>query len=124
RLERAEVRMDRDRLRTSLDAALTALRHWKHSSSRRRHPREMQHREIVADFLAADLPDAAREVLLADASAVLAELTATLSEHELRPASSISSQRLDAAASHSGSSPTRTPVAATARSCSARAWRV
>lgn len=85
RLERAEVRMDRDRLRTSLDAALTALRHWKHSSSRRRHPREMQHREIVADFLAADLPDAAREVLLADASAVLAELTATLSEHELRP---------------------------------------
>jgi HAD superfamily hydrolase (TIGR01549 family) len=85
RLERAGYSVDRAALRSSLDAALTALGHWKHASSRRRTPREMTHREIVGDFIAADLDDGPRAVLMADAAEVLADLTTEMSEHTLRP---------------------------------------
>lgn len=85
RLARAGYPVGHDALRATLESALTALGHWKHASSRRRQPREMTHREIVGDFLAADLPDGPRDVLVAEASEVLAELTTTLSWHELRP---------------------------------------
>lgn len=85
RLARAGYDVAHPTLRASLDAALTALAHWKHSSSRRREPREMTHREVVGDFLAADLAAGPRDVLVAAASDVLAELNTTLSAHELRP---------------------------------------
>lgn len=85
RIQRAGHTVDRVALRSSLDAALTALGHWKHSSSRRRHPREMSHREIVDDFLAADLAPGPRAALVADAAEVLADLTTELSEHTVRP---------------------------------------
>ncbi|RPF21776.1 HAD family hydrolase [Myceligenerans xiligouense] len=63
----------------------TALRDWKNSASRRLAPRELTHREIWDDFLAAPLPPAAREVLVGQAGALQQMVTLTLAEHELRP---------------------------------------
>ncbi|RMI12891.1 HAD family hydrolase [Cellulomonas triticagri] len=74
-----------DRVRGSLDAGLTALKHWKHAQSRRLQPVEMAPREIVGDFLFPDLEPAARALLVAEASDVLLALTTTLSEHRVRP---------------------------------------
>lgn len=85
RLARAGSPVSADTLRASIDAGLAALKHWKHASSRRLEPREMTHREVVGDFLAADLPVAARAALVADAGEVLAELNTTLSTHTVRP---------------------------------------
>ncbi|GAA3651787.1 HAD-IA family hydrolase [Microbacterium marinilacus] len=85
RLARAGSPVPAAVLRGSLDAGLAALKHWKHASSRRLEPREMGHREVVGDFLAADLPPAARAVLVAEAPEVLAELNVTLSVHTVRP---------------------------------------
>lgn len=84
-LDRAGHPIPVDRLRASLDAALTALKAWKNAASRRRHPREMTHREIVGDFLASDLPAAARAVLVGQAAEILETMGALISEHHLRP---------------------------------------
>ncbi|GAA4622832.1 HAD-IA family hydrolase [Cellulomonas oligotrophica] len=96
-LARAGQHIDPVRVRTSLDAALTALKHWKHASSRRLAPREMDHREVVGDFVAADLPPAARAVLVAEADHVLDLLTSRLSTHRVRPGVP---RLLDLAAAH------------------------
>lgn len=85
RVARAGWSIEPARIRASLDAGLTALRHWKHASSRRRLPREMTHREVVGDFLAADLPAPIRALLVAEAGAVLEETNVTLSNHAVRP---------------------------------------
>ncbi|WP_010524995.1 HAD family hydrolase [Nesterenkonia sp. F] len=85
RLRRALLPADAREIRRSLDAALTALKHWKHAQSRRPAPQEMSPREVVADFLAADLPTPARTLLTVEADEVLAEVTCTLSAHDLRP---------------------------------------
>lgn len=85
RLRRAQLPADARAIRRSLDAALTALKHWKHAQSRRPAPQELSPREVVADFLAADLPTPARTLLTVEADEVLAEVTATLSGHDLRP---------------------------------------
>lgn len=85
RAKRAGYVLDAAAARASLDAGITALGHWKHSSSRRLAPREMSHREVVGDFLAADLPTPIRALLVAEAGEVLEEFNTTLSAHEVRP---------------------------------------
>jgi len=85
RAARAGHVIDQGSVRASLDAGITALGHWKHASSRRLEPREMTHREVVGDFLVADLPTPVRTLLVAEAGEVLEELNTTLSEHEVRP---------------------------------------
>ncbi|WP_175985799.1 HAD family hydrolase [Microbacterium tenebrionis] len=85
RADRAGYVIDAPTVRASLDAAVTALKHWKHASSRRTEPREMTHREVVGDFLAADLPAPIRALLIAEAGAVLEDMNAMLSDHEVRP---------------------------------------
>lgn len=85
RAERAGYEIDVATVRTSLDAALTALKHWKHASSRRTAPREMTHREVVGEFLAADLPAPVRALLAAEASSVLEDMNTMISDHEVRP---------------------------------------
>ncbi len=85
RVARAGHHIDQATVRASLDAGITALGHWKHASSRRLEPREMTHREVVGDFLVADLPSPIRALLVAEASEVLEELNTTLSDHEVRP---------------------------------------
>ncbi len=85
RAARAGHVIDRGTVRASLDAGITALGHWKHASSRRLEPREMTHREVVGDFLVADLPTPVRTLLVAEAGEVLEELNTTLSDHEVRP---------------------------------------
>src|SRR5699024_12117585 len=56
------------RLRESIDAGLTALKHWKNASSRRLRPRELSQREVIADFMVADLPDGPRQLLATQAA--------------------------------------------------------
>lgn len=85
RLARAGIATDIDRVHASVEAGLTALKHWKHAQSRRRAPRELAPREIVGDFLVSDLDDASRALLAAEASDVLLGVTTTLSAHDLRP---------------------------------------
>lgn len=85
RLDRLGRTVDHGRLRASIDAGLSALKHWKHAASRRLAPREMTHREVVEDFLASDLSADVRAILVAEAGDVLAQMHSTLSDHALRP---------------------------------------
>ncbi|WP_197517249.1 HAD family hydrolase [Microbacterium karelineae] len=85
RIRRIGLDLPVDALERSVSSGLTALKHWKHAQSRRPEPAELAPREIVGEFLAADLPDAARSLLVAEASDVLVEVTTTLSRHVVRP---------------------------------------
>ena len=84
-LQRVGLSVDPGALRGSLDAGLAGLKAWKNASSRRQHPRELTHREIVGDFLASELPPAARAVLVGQAAEVLETMGALISDHHLRP---------------------------------------
>lgn len=79
------AQLDPHRVEESLRAGRTALSLWKNASSRRREPRELGPREIVSDFLLADLPDAARTALALDSSALLAAMAPLVSDHHVRP---------------------------------------
>ncbi|MFV0285937.1 MAG: HAD-IA family hydrolase [Demequina sp.] len=96
-LARGLIEASAAQVRASLEAGLAALTHWKHASSRRREPRELTHREIVGDFLAADLPDDARALLVAEAAELLDALQTLITDHHLRPGVR---RLLDTAASH------------------------
>lgn len=85
RAERAGYPLTASAVRASLDAGLTALRHWKHASSRRLEPREMSHREVVGDFLVADLPTPLRALFTAEAGEILEDVNTLLSDHTIRP---------------------------------------
>ena len=74
-----------DTLMTSMAAGRAALRHWKHASSRRPEPTELSHREVVGEFLLADLPEGARRLAIAEAAELLATVSVTLSDHIVRP---------------------------------------
>ncbi|WP_062303742.1 HAD family hydrolase [Demequina subtropica] len=84
-LERGRVPVPVAEVRRNLQAGLTALTHWKHASSRRLEPRELTHREIVGDFLAAELPVSARALLIAEAAELLDALQTLINDHHLRP---------------------------------------
>ncbi|WP_169748127.1 HAD family hydrolase [Demequina rhizosphaerae] len=84
-LERGLVPVAPTEVRRSLQSGLTALTHWKHASSRRLEPRELTHREIVEDFLAAELPARSRALLVAEAAELLDALQTLISDHHLRP---------------------------------------
>lgn len=85
RIRMAGLEADVAEIERSLSAGLTALKHWKHAQSRRRAPTELPPREIVGDFLASDLAEPARELLVAEASDVLVDVTRMLSTHTVRP---------------------------------------
>lgn len=84
-LQRVGWQVDPVDLRQNIDAGLTALKHWKHASSRRREPRELNPREIIEDFLVSDLPAGPRAALVAEASAILAFMNTAISGHTVRP---------------------------------------
>lgn len=84
-LGRAGHRYPPETLEPVLRGGVKALKDWKNASSRRLAPLELDHRTIWHDFLASPLPRSAREVLAGSASTLLARLTATLSEHTVRP---------------------------------------
>src|SRR5699024_4078598 len=73
------------RLRESIDAGLTALKHWKNASSRRLRPRELSQREVIADFMVSDLPVGPRELLATHAAELVKQQNLLISGHELRP---------------------------------------
>lgn len=83
-LSRAGHEVNREALSASISAGHTALKHWKHASSRRRHPKELSHREIVMDFLTSDLPDAHRHTLATEARRVLHDINSVMSHHTVR----------------------------------------
>ncbi|UFU08037.1 HAD family hydrolase [Ruania halotolerans] len=85
RLDLLGLAPDEDQVAASFVSGLAALKHWKHAASRRPEPRELSHREIVADFLASDLEAPLRAALAADADEVLRLQTSMLSDHTLRP---------------------------------------
>lgn len=85
RLARSGHHLPLEHLAQSLQAGRTALKHWKHAASRRRAPRELTPAEIVGDFLAADLPDGPRELLLSESAWLLDQLATTISTHTVRP---------------------------------------
>lgn len=84
-LGRAGHRRSPESLEPVLRGGVKALKDWKNASSRRLAPLELDHRTIWHDFLASPLPPAEREVLAGSAGTLLARLTATLSEHSVRP---------------------------------------
>lgn len=69
----------------SLRTGRTALSLWKNAASRRLKPRELTAREVVEDFLLADLPDRARATLALDAGWLLAEMGPLVADHAVRP---------------------------------------
>lgn len=85
RLDRADVGVPTEQVEAAFRAGLVALKHWKHAQSRRPAPAELRPREIVGDFLASDLPEAARRLLIAESSDLLRDLTRLVSSHALRP---------------------------------------
>ncbi|MGO1481174.1 MAG: HAD family hydrolase, partial [Brachybacterium sp.] len=77
-LEAAEVE-------DSLRVGRAALSLWKNAASRRLAPRELEPREIVEDFLLADLQATVRSALSLDAQELLAAMAPLVAEHHLRP---------------------------------------
>ena len=84
-LRRTGWEIDAVYLRQSLDAGLTALKHWKHASSRRREPQELDPRDIIGDFIVPGLPDGPRTALISEASAILSYMNTAISRHTVRP---------------------------------------
>lgn len=72
-------------IEASFLAGSAALKHWKHASSRRSNPTELTHREIVSEFLAADLADGPRALLTAEATRVLELVSRRSNDHPVRP---------------------------------------
>ncbi|MBE7323429.1 HAD family hydrolase [Nocardioides sp. Y6] len=72
-------------LEEMLRGGKTALKDWKNSSSRRLHPRELDHREIWRDFYASPLPPSAREVLVGEAGELQEWIGLAAAEHTVRP---------------------------------------
>ena len=77
--------LSEDELARELEAGRTGLKHWKHSSSRRPCPTEIDAREVVGEFLFSRLPEGPRRLLIAEATELLATISMTMSDHIVRP---------------------------------------
>ncbi|MGO1621994.1 HAD family hydrolase [Flaviflexus sp.] len=77
--------LSEDELARELEAGRTGLKHWKHSSSRRPYPTEIDAREVVGEFLFSRLPEGPRRLLIAEATELLATISMTMSDHIVRP---------------------------------------
>ena len=77
--------LDPAEVEASLRVGRAALSLWKNAASRRLAPRELEPREIVEDFLLADLQATVRSALSLDAQELLAAMAPLVAEHHLRP---------------------------------------
>lgn len=84
RLCAAGLELPAAQLEAALEGGATALKHWKHSSSRRLAPQELTVAEIM-EFYFSDLPEPARAVLTGDGAEVLDQLSTALTGHNIRP---------------------------------------
>jgi FMN phosphatase YigB (HAD superfamily) len=66
---------DRESLLRDIEAGKAAYRAWKNGSVRSPEPREIRHRELWEDFIAADWPPAARALVGAEAVPLCREMT-------------------------------------------------
>lgn len=85
RLQAAGIEISAEVLEGCLAAGATALKHWKHASSRRRQPRELTVEEILGEFYFGDLPEPARLMLTTDGAELLDEMSTALTDHNIRP---------------------------------------
>ena len=85
RAEAMGLAAEQGEVEASLRAGRTALSLWKNASSRRPEPRELTAREIVAEMLLADLPDALRHGLALEAGELLAAMAPIVADHHVRP---------------------------------------
>jgi HAD superfamily hydrolase (TIGR01549 family) len=74
-----------DDVELDIDAGRLADSAWKDAMSRPRHPTEMTHRMFWGDFVAADWPDSAREVVLAHATPLCHLMGRLRSDRQVRP---------------------------------------
>ncbi len=77
--------LDRDTVLHDIRAGKAAYRQWKNGHVRTPRPREIRHRELWEDFVAADWPPAARALVGAEAVPLCRELTLAESDKTLAP---------------------------------------
>lgn len=74
-----------DDVLTDIEAGRAADSAWKNAMSRPRRPTEMTHRRFWGDFVAADWPDAARQVVLTHATSLCHLMGVLRSDRSVRP---------------------------------------
>src|SRR5699024_10152326 len=74
------------RLRESLDAGLTALKHWKNGAGRRLRARALRPLDVVSDSMLSERAVRRGQLLATRAAAVVKQQNLLISGHELRPA--------------------------------------
>lgn len=84
-LAKANYAIPHQALVPMLTSGIAGLKAWRDAASFRREPAELSHREAVGDFLTASLPEGARTLLLAEATALLTRMVRMRSEFTLRP---------------------------------------
>ncbi|WP_329372678.1 HAD family hydrolase [Streptomyces sp. NBC_00669] len=77
--------LDRDAVLADIVAGKAAYRSWKNGHVRTPEPREIGHRELWEDFIAADWPAAARALVGAEARPLCREMTLAESDKEVAP---------------------------------------
>nr|BFD88232.1 hypothetical protein StreXyl84_76330 [Streptomyces sp. Xyl84] len=77
--------LDRDAVLRDVNAGKAAYRAWKNGGVRTPEPREIGHRELWEDFIAADWPPAARALVGAEAVPLCREMTLAESDKTLAP---------------------------------------
>ncbi|MFI7005485.1 HAD family hydrolase [Streptomyces sp. NPDC050145] len=77
--------LDRDAVLADITAGRSAYRAWKNGHVRTVEPREIRHRELWEDFIAADWPPAARALVGAEAVPLCRELIVAEADKKLAP---------------------------------------
>ncbi|MER7726297.1 HAD family hydrolase [Streptomyces sp. NPDC096323] len=78
--------LDRERVLHDIRAGRAAYGNWKNGTAREAAPREVTHREMWAEFIAADWPEAARAAVTAEATALCRGLVLAESDKAHDPA--------------------------------------
>lgn len=83
-LTNAGFKISSEELHANLEAGTTALKDWKNSTSRLYAPTELNHRQIIVDYLFSELPEGPREFLAAEATHWLMRRNQIISTHTVR----------------------------------------
>lgn len=80
-----ELGISLDDVQADIEAGASADKHWKNAMSRPAAPRELTHAEFWGDFVAADWPDAARQWVIANATALCRRMGELRQTRTIRP---------------------------------------
>lgn len=81
----SETFPSRERILADVSAGVTAAKLWRNAMSRPKFPRELTHQEFVMDFLAADWPAAAHEVLAVHTARIAYAVSEASQHRVVRP---------------------------------------